>query len=101
MKITTCPLEGVLLIEPVTFVDERGYFMESFNQARYAKAGIHDIFVQDNVSLSERGVLRGLHLQHPYPQAKLVSVLEGEVFDVAVDARVVDRRSTGGGAARG
>ncbi|MHB1861390.1 MAG: dTDP-4-dehydrorhamnose 3,5-epimerase [Gemmatimonadaceae bacterium] len=88
MKVTKTNLPGVLLIEPMVFDDGRGFFMESFNVARYADVGINEAFVQDNVSRSGRGVLRGLHLQHPHGQAKLVSVLEGEVFDVAVDVRV-------------
>lgn len=83
---TTLP--GVLLIELQVFGDDRGFFMESFSAVRYAEAGVPGPFVQDNVSRSRRGVLRGLHLQHPHGQAKLVTVLEGEVFDVAVDVRV-------------
>ena len=70
------------------FGDARGYFLESFSAERYADAGIPGPFVQDNVSLSARGVLRGLHFQHPFSQGKLVYVLRGEVFDVAVDVRV-------------
>jgi dTDP-4-dehydrorhamnose 3,5-epimerase len=69
------------------FGDARGYFFESYNARRYAEAGIAAAFVQDNVSLSQRGVLRGLHFQHPYGQGKLVGVLTGQVFDVAVDVR--------------
>lgn len=88
MKVTATKLAGVLLIEPTVVGDERGFFMEAFNAAQYAAAGIPGPFVQDNVSRSRRGVLRGLHLQHPHSQGKLVSVLEGEVFDVAVDVRV-------------
>lgn len=88
MKVTQTSLSGVLLIEPKVFGDSRGFFMEAFSVARYADIGIRDVFVQDNVSRSGRGVLRGLHLQHPHGQAKLVWVLEGEVFDVAVDVRV-------------
>jgi dTDP-4-dehydrorhamnose 3,5-epimerase len=78
----------VLVVEPRAFGDARGYFLEAFHAARYADAGLPAAFVQDNVSLSRRGVLRGLHLQHPNAQGKLVSVLRGEVFDVAVDVRV-------------
>ena len=81
-------LPEVLLVEPIVHGDARGYFFESFNASRYAAVGIEGPFVQDNVSRSGRGVLRGLHLQHPDAQGKLVSVLEGEVFDVAVDVRV-------------
>lgn len=88
MKIAATSLPGVLLVEPQAFGDERGYFMETFSASRYAESGIAGPFVQDNLSRSRRGVLRGIHFQHPYAQAKLVSVLEGEVFDVAVDLRV-------------
>ena len=88
MKVTDTSLPDVLLVEPKVFGDGRGFFMESFSVARYADVGIREAFVQDNVSRSGRGVLRGLHFQHPHGQAKLVWVLEGEVFDVAVDVRV-------------
>ena len=88
MRIAATSLPGVLLVEPQAFGDERGYFMETFSASRYAESGIAGPFVQDNLSRSRRGVLRGIHFQHPYAQAKLVSVLEGEVFDVAVDLRV-------------
>ena len=81
-------LPEVLLIEPGRFGDARGYFMETWHQERYAAAGIKLDFVQDNLSRSTHGILRGLHLQHPNAQGKLVYVLEGEVFDVAVDVRV-------------
>jgi dTDP-4-dehydrorhamnose 3,5-epimerase len=81
-------LPGVLLLKPPVFRDERGFFRETWRAERYAAAGIPDRFVQDNVSLSTRGVLRGLHFQEPSPQGKLVSVLRGEVWDVAVDVRV-------------
>jgi dTDP-4-dehydrorhamnose 3,5-epimerase len=87
MKVTPTTLPDVLLVEPKVFGDTRGYFFESYNARRYAEAGIAATFVQDNVSLSQRGVLRGLHFQHPYGQGKLVGVLKGEVFDVAVDVR--------------
>lgn len=87
MKVITTELDGVLIIEPEIFGDPRGFFMESYNAERYANAGISAGFVQDNLSLSQRGVLRGLHLQYPYAQGKLVQVLKGEVFDVAVDVR--------------
>jgi dTDP-4-dehydrorhamnose 3,5-epimerase len=82
---TTLP--GVLVIEPRVFADARGHFFESFNVERYASVGISAPFVQDNVSSSMRGILRGLHFQHPQSQGKLVQVLDGEVFDVAVDVR--------------
>lgn len=85
MKITTTALPGVLIIEPKAFGDARGFFLETFQSERYAKAGITLPFVQDNHSRSQRGVLRGLHLQRNRPQGKLVSVSRGSVFDVAVD----------------
>ena len=87
MKIEPAGLPGVLLIEPKVFGDERGYFFETWNQQRYRDLGIDADFVQDNLSFSQRGVLRGLHCQHPHAQGKLVQVLDGEVFDVAVDLR--------------
>lgn len=87
MNVLATRLDGVLIIEPAIFRDERGFFMECYSKERYRAAGIPDQFVQDNVSLSYRGVLRGLHFQHPHAQAKLVQVLRGEVFDVAVDLR--------------
>lgn len=87
MKVTPTTLPDVLLVEPKVFGDPRGYFFESYSVRRYAEAGIAATFVQDNVSLSQRGVLRGLHFQHPYGQGKLVGVLKGDVFDVAVDVR--------------
>jgi dTDP-4-dehydrorhamnose 3,5-epimerase len=87
MNIQTTSLPGVLLIEPKVFSDARGVFMETYQRERYAAAGICGLFVQDNLSHSTRGVLRGLHYQQHYPQGKLVSVSRGEVFDVAVDIR--------------
>lgn len=87
MKVRPLRLPEVLVVEPRRLGDARGWFMEGFSAERYAAAGIPGPFVQDNLSLSERGVLRGLHVQHPHAQGKLVSVLEGEVFDVAVDVR--------------
>jgi len=87
MNIIACDLPGLLIIEPKVFGDARGFFMESWNQHRYQEAGIGTSFVQDNISVSRRGTLRGLHCQNPSPQGKLVSVLQGEVFDVAVDLR--------------
>lgn len=87
MEIQETRLPGVLLIEPRVFGDQRGYFMETWNQLRYSGAGLDVSFVQDNLSRSCRNTLRGLHYQDPSPQGKLVSVLEGEVFDVAVDIR--------------
>lgn len=87
MKVIETSLSGCLVIEPKVFGDTRGFFMESWNRERYAGHGIGPEFVQSNLSRSERGVLRGLHYQWPNPQGKLVSVLEGEVYDVAVDIR--------------
>lgn len=87
MKVEETSLPGVLLIEPRVFGDDRGYFLETFRAERYQAAGIAGPFVQDNLSFSRGPVLRGLHLQHPRAQAKLVFVLAGEVFDVAVDVR--------------
>jgi len=87
LKRVDTRLPGVCVIEPVVHGDARGYFFESFHAKKYAELGIDARFVQSNVSRSMRGVLRGLHYQWPHPQGKLVSVLEGEVFDVAVDIR--------------
>ena len=86
MNIVETPLPGVLVIEPKVFGDDRGFFMETWQAERYAAAGLPP-FVQDNLSFSARGVLRGLHYQEPVAQGKLVQVLQGEVFDVAVDIR--------------
>ena len=88
MKVHAGKIPGVRIVEPSVHGDERGFFMESYSRDRYAEAGIPGEFVQDNVSLSAKGILRGLHLQHPNAQGKLCFVLEGEVFDVAVDVRV-------------
>lgn len=88
MNVIETDLPGVLVFEPKVFGDARGFFMEGWNARRYAEAGLPQRFVQDNLSRSARGVLRGLHFQNPNPQGKLVSVLAGEVFDVAVDIRV-------------
>ncbi|MCU7959603.1 MAG: dTDP-4-dehydrorhamnose 3,5-epimerase [gamma proteobacterium symbiont of Bathyaustriella thionipta] len=87
MDIIETELPGVLILEPRAFADERGYFMETWQQQRYAEAGIAGDFVQDNLVRSGKGVLRGLHAQHPHAQGKLVQALKGEVFDVAVDIR--------------
>jgi len=84
---TETEIEGVFIIEPRVFGDERGYFMEIYNKSDFQKAGISCEFVQDNQSKSRKGVLRGLHFQKQYPQAKLVRVTIGEVYDVAVDLR--------------
>ncbi len=87
MKVTETKLPCVIVIEPVVFGDTRGWLLETYSQKRYEQAGITDFFVQDNVSLSGKGVLRGLHYQYPHSQGKLVQVLAGEVFDVVVDVR--------------
>ena len=87
MKVIETRLPGAVVIEPQVFGDARGFFYESYHEAKYRDAGIDHRFVQSNVSRSARGVLRGLHYQWPNPQGKLVSVLEGEVYDVAVDIR--------------
>ena len=86
-KFERTEIEGVYIIEPQKFGDHRGYFMETYNESEFNKAGLNYKFVQDNQSKSKAGVLRGLHFQKTHPQAKLVRVLEGEVFDVAVDLR--------------
>ena len=87
IKVTTCDIKGLCVIEPTVFKDERGYFMETYNQNDFKEAGLDMVFVQDNQSMSVRGVLRGLHYQKQFPQGKLVRVVRGEVFDVAVDPR--------------
>jgi dTDP-4-dehydrorhamnose 3,5-epimerase len=80
-------IKGLFVVEPAIFGDERGYFMETYNHRDFAEAGLGMVFVQDNQSSSRKGVLRGLHFQTEHPQGKLVRVLHGEVFDVAVDLR--------------
>ena len=87
MKIITTPIEGILIIEPKTFKDKRGFFMETYNQDRYNAFGINATFVQDNLSYSLKNTLRGLHFQIKHPPAKLIQVSSGEIFDVAVDLR--------------
>lgn len=87
MKVHTTPIDGLLLIEPKVFGDERGFFCETWQAERYREAGVEGTFVQDNHSRSSQGVLRGLHYQIQQPQGKLVRVTHGEVFDVAVDMR--------------
>lgn len=87
MEIDATPIAGVLLIKPKVRRDARGYFVETWQEERYARAGILLPFVQDNRSRSGKGILRGLHFQRTYPQGKLVSVSRGSVFDVAVDIR--------------
>lgn len=88
MNVIQTDLPGVLVIEPKVFGDERGYFLETWSAERYPRQGLDVGFVQDNLSKSRRDILRGLHLQHPHGQGKLVYVIVGEVFDVAVDVRV-------------
>ena len=88
MKISETSLPGVLVIEPDVFGDQRGFFFESWNQSRYAESGLAFRFVQDNLSFSTKGILRGLHFQNPQPQGKLVQVLQGKAYDVAVDIRL-------------
>lgn len=84
---TETKIKGLYIIEPKVFGDDRGYFMETYNYEDFKKAGLGMVFVQDNQSKSKKGVLRGLHYQNPNPQGKLVRVISGEVFDVAVDLR--------------
>ncbi|WP_434304808.1 dTDP-4-dehydrorhamnose 3,5-epimerase [Clostridium botulinum] len=86
-KFTKTPIEGLYVIEPKAFSDHRGYFMETYNYEDFKAAGLDMVFVQDNQSKSKKGVLRGLHFQKKHPQGKLVRVIRGEVFDVAVDIR--------------
>ncbi len=87
MIINTTPLDGLLVIEPKSFQDERGFFLETYQAKRYFEAGIVDVFVQDNQSRSMKGVLRGMHFQVKRPQAQIVTVMRGRVFDVGVDLR--------------
>lgn len=87
IKVTKAPIEGLYVIEPSIHGDARGYFMETYNQKDMHEAGLDMVFVQDNQSMSTKGVLRGLHFQKQYPQGKLVRVIKGSVYDVAVDLR--------------
>lgn len=87
IKVTKAPIEGLYIIEPTVHGDSRGYFMETYNQRDMEEAGLDMVFVQDNQSMSSKGVLRGLHFQINHPQGKLVRVIKGRVFDVAVDYR--------------
>nr|MBP3599052.1 dTDP-4-dehydrorhamnose 3,5-epimerase [Eubacterium sp.] len=87
ITVTPCEIEGLYVIEPKVFGDERGYFVETYNKNDFLEHGLDMEFVQDNQSMSKKGVLRGLHFQKKHPQGKLVRVLSGEVFDVAVDIR--------------
>ncbi len=87
IKVTKCEIEGLCVIESMVYRDERGYFVETYNQNDFREAGLDMIFVQDNQSMSVKGVLRGLHFQKQFPQGKLVRCIRGAVFDVAVDLR--------------
>lgn len=87
IKVTPCSIDGLYVIEPTVHGDSRGYFIETYNQRDMEEAGLNMAFVQDNQSMSVKGVLRGLHFQKQYPQGKLVRVIRGSVFDVAVDLR--------------
>jgi dTDP-4-dehydrorhamnose 3,5-epimerase len=87
MNNISTSLPGLMLLEPRVFGDDRGFFLESYNQRAFAELGIHDTFVQDNHSFSGKNVIRGLHYQIQQPQGKLVRVITGEIFDVAVDLR--------------
>ncbi len=87
MEITATKLPGVLIIQPHVFEDQRGFFMETYHRKKYAEGGLDLSFVQDNLSYSTIGTLRGLHYQYPNAQAKLVQTIKGEIFDVAVDIR--------------
>lgn len=87
IKVTKAPIEGLYVIEPSVHGDARGYFMETYNQKDMHEAGLDMVFVQDNQSMSTKGVLRGLHFQKQFPQGKLVRVIKGSVYDVAVDLR--------------
>lgn len=87
IKVTPCEIAGMVVIEPSVLGDERGYFMETYNQRDMEDVGLNMVFVQDNQSMSKQGVLRGLHYQIKHPQGKLVRVIRGEVFDVGVDLR--------------
>jgi dTDP-4-dehydrorhamnose 3,5-epimerase len=87
LKFVETPIPGVIVVEPQVHRDDRGFFLETYHEPKYREGGIRESFVQDNHARSTRGVLRGLHGQFPNPQGKLVRVVEGEVFDVAVDVR--------------
>lgn len=87
ITVQRCPIEGLVIIEPAVHGDYRGYFMETYNKRDFEEAGLFMKFVQDNQSMSTKGVLRGLHFQKEFPQGKLVRVIKGRVYDVAVDLR--------------
>lgn len=91
MRVNRTPLEGFLIIEPDSFQDERGFFLETYQEQRYKEVGITDQFVQDNQSRSKKGVLRGMHFQVKRPQAQIVTVMRGSIFDVCVDVRKESR----------
>lgn len=91
IKVTKCTIEGLCIIEPSILSDERGYFMETYNQNDMTEGKLNMIFVQDNHSMSVKGVLRGMHLQKNFPQGKLVRVIRGSVYDVAIDLRKMSR----------
>ena len=102
IKVSSCEtdgmvIEGLHVIEPTVFNDERGYFMETYNQNDFKEAGLNMVFVQDNQSMSVKGVLRGLHFQKQFPQGKLVRAVRGTVFDVAVDFKNTLPRHTESG----
>jgi len=87
MNVIPTSIDGVIIVSPQVFKDNRGYFLETYQKKRYAAVQIHSTFVQDNLSFSKKNTLRGLHYQIQHPQAKLVQVISGEIFDVAVDLR--------------
>lgn len=91
IRVTKAPIEGLYIIEPIVHGDSRGYFVETYNQKDMQENGLNMVFVQDNQSMSVKGVLRGLHFQKQFPQGKLVRVIRGRVFDVAVDLRTGSR----------
>jgi dTDP-4-dehydrorhamnose 3,5-epimerase len=88
MNVIPTSIEGLLIVEPKIFKDRRGFFMETYNRQKYESAGITDTFVQDNLSYSQKNIIRGLHFQIRHSQAKLVQAVSGEIFDVAVDLRL-------------
>ena len=87
MNVISTDIDGVLVIEPQVFQDNRGYFLETYQANRFKATGLNQTFVQDNLSFSVKGTLRGMHFQVKHPQAKLVQAIAGEIFDVAVDIR--------------
>jgi dTDP-4-dehydrorhamnose 3,5-epimerase len=87
MEIIDCPLSGILILKPKTYVDSRGFFLETYESARYKSIGINEEFIQDNHSRSVKNVLRGLHFTRRHPQAQILTVMRGKIFDVVVDIR--------------